>query len=220
MFIDVLESRLLMASAVNVRGQVFVDADENGVRSRGEAGLAGVTVYVDADGDGTRGPGDVAVQTSRGGAYAFGGLAPGNYVVRVEVPEAAAARRFDAAAVTVGAAGRAARARPIGLVGTGEIRGSVTRIEALSYQQPIGPAKRFHVFVVGRADATGRTVRRLAKTDVNGLYAVTGLFVGRYDVFVRQRGWRSTTGTFHAAVGNGFSIRDFVPFHVYFTGHQ
>jgi protocatechuate 3,4-dioxygenase beta subunit len=69
---------------ISITGTVFDDRNHNGVRNAGEAGLAGWVVYLDVYRNGT------VVQTLRAatngnGAYAFGGLGPGTYVVREQV---------------------------------------------------------------------------------------------------------------------------------------
>jgi RHS repeat-associated protein len=49
-----------------------------------ETGLAGQTVYLDANGNGVRDPGELSTVTNAGGSYAFTGLVPGTYPVRLE----------------------------------------------------------------------------------------------------------------------------------------
>lgn len=70
----------------SIAGTVFVDANGNGARDPGEAGLAGVQVYLDANNNGKLDPGETVVSTDAAGNYLFGNLPPGNYTVREVVP--------------------------------------------------------------------------------------------------------------------------------------
>jgi hypothetical protein len=65
---------------------VFADGNGNGVKDRGEAGLAGVTVFLDANGNGTLDPGEKSTQTDGSGNYLFAGLPAGTYTVAEVVP--------------------------------------------------------------------------------------------------------------------------------------
>ncbi|MBX7166422.1 MAG: hypothetical protein K1X74_08730 [Pirellulales bacterium] len=69
-----------------IRGLLYHDDNRNHVRDAGELGLAGVTVYIDDDRDHAYDAGELQTVTSTDGSYAFTGLAPGAYVVRVLVP--------------------------------------------------------------------------------------------------------------------------------------
>ena len=67
-------------------GIVWNDADGNGQFGDNERGLQGVTVYLDANNNGVRDSGEQTKSTNRLGIYAFFNLAPGEYVVRQQVP--------------------------------------------------------------------------------------------------------------------------------------
>jgi hypothetical protein len=73
-------------AAGEISGRVAEDPRADG--TAGPAGLAGRTVYLDLDGDGVRDAGDPARATGADGTYQFAGLAPGSYVVALEVPAA------------------------------------------------------------------------------------------------------------------------------------
>src|SRR5262249_6381472 len=60
------------ADPTTVGGVVFLDANVNGVRDPGEAGLPGQIVYIDSNGNGVRDPGELMAGTDGGGAYLFG----------------------------------------------------------------------------------------------------------------------------------------------------
>jgi len=67
--------------AGEIRGLLFNDANSNGVRDLGEAGLAGWTVYLDDDGNGIFDSGEPSTTTAADGSYVFTGLAPATYAV-------------------------------------------------------------------------------------------------------------------------------------------
>jgi hypothetical protein len=70
-----------LAAAATVSGVKFNDANGNGVRDTGEAGLSGVTIRV------TDATGTVLTRTTdASGAFSFTGLAAGTYVVSEVVP--------------------------------------------------------------------------------------------------------------------------------------
>jgi hypothetical protein len=69
-----------------VRGQVFVDADGDGVRGEDEAGLAGVTVYVDANDNAALDDDEPRTASDAEGRYELADLAAGAHVVRQVTP--------------------------------------------------------------------------------------------------------------------------------------
>jgi protocatechuate 3,4-dioxygenase beta subunit len=71
----------------NVRGVVFNDADDDGLRDDGEPGLGGVVVFLDTDKDGVKDEGEKGTLSNADGRYAFEGLEPGAYRVREIVPQ-------------------------------------------------------------------------------------------------------------------------------------
>ncbi len=68
-------------------GTVWHDADGDGRRDPGEAGLGGLTVWLDGDGDGFRSAAEAQRITAADGSYRFDGLAPGQYHVAVDPPD-------------------------------------------------------------------------------------------------------------------------------------
>ena len=66
-------------------GYVYVDANDNGVKDAGDAGIAGVAVRL-AGIDDLGNPVSAATTTDAGGAYSFGILRPGTYVVTETQP--------------------------------------------------------------------------------------------------------------------------------------
>ncbi len=70
-----------------VAGTVFADADGDGARDGGEAGIAGRIVFLDADGDGRRGAGERFTTTGADGRYGFDAIGPGPLRIAQELPE-------------------------------------------------------------------------------------------------------------------------------------
>ena len=60
-----------------IEGIVWDDADNDGVRDAGEAGLGGFTVFLDADNDGALDGGEANTITAGDGSWAFADLGPG-----------------------------------------------------------------------------------------------------------------------------------------------
>jgi hypothetical protein len=78
--VELLESRALMSGTVS--GSVINDANNNGVRDGGEAGLQGWTVYADLNNDGALSAGEPSATTNGGGGYTLTGVPAGNVTVR------------------------------------------------------------------------------------------------------------------------------------------
>ncbi|MGE5612433.1 MAG: SdrD B-like domain-containing protein [Bacillota bacterium] len=65
-----------------ILGSVYNDVDMNGLKSRKEKGLAGITVYLDQNNNRRLDNGEFSTTTDLSGAYSFTGLFPGKYRVR------------------------------------------------------------------------------------------------------------------------------------------
>jgi hypothetical protein len=70
----------------SISGTVFNDANHNGVKDTGEAGLAGQPVFIDFFGTGVFQAGDIQVITDANGNFTIGGLAPGVYTINRTTP--------------------------------------------------------------------------------------------------------------------------------------
>ncbi len=66
-------------------GVVYNDANANGNRQAGEAGIPGITVFIDANNSGVVDAGDTVTTTNEHGAYVFTNVAPGQKLVRAVV---------------------------------------------------------------------------------------------------------------------------------------
>ncbi|MBM3934234.1 MAG: CHRD domain-containing protein [SAR202 cluster bacterium] len=69
-----------------VTGVKFNDANGNGVRDAGEAGIEGFTIYIDYDGDNEWDINEPFARTAADGSYTIAGIPVGTYAVR-EVPQ-------------------------------------------------------------------------------------------------------------------------------------
>lgn len=76
-------NNLVNAQFGQVGGRVFEDVSRDGLHSPSEPGRAGVTVYVDRNRNERLDPGEPTSRTGPNGLYAFEGLLPGTYQVRV-----------------------------------------------------------------------------------------------------------------------------------------
>jgi RHS repeat-associated protein len=75
------------AGAGQIRGQLFDDANRNGMQDPGENGIRHWTVYLDANGNGRFDADERNVQTDAAGAYAFTGLPAGDYTIALALPD-------------------------------------------------------------------------------------------------------------------------------------
>ena len=87
-----------------INGVVWNDANHNGVRDPGEAGLSSIAVYLDLNHNGKLDKADRSTITDSRGGFAFPDLSPGSYTVREVVPRgyAATAPLSYSATVTIG----------------------------------------------------------------------------------------------------------------------
>lgn len=83
LILELLEDRVVPST---IQGTLFEDANANGARDAGEAGLVGVTVYLDQNRSHTLDAGEASTTTDAAGDYAFSGLADGTYSVAAVLP--------------------------------------------------------------------------------------------------------------------------------------
>jgi hypothetical protein len=71
-----------------LQGQKFADANANGAKDPGEAGIAGVTIYVDLNDNSTLDPGEPSAVTDANGNYSIStaGIPDGTYHLREVLP--------------------------------------------------------------------------------------------------------------------------------------
>src|SRR5207249_4314039 len=70
---------------IDFSGTVYQDKDGDGVRDRGEAGIAGRTVYADVNGNGIFDADETSTITDSAGHY-FLSVVPGDYSIKEVVP--------------------------------------------------------------------------------------------------------------------------------------
>lgn len=75
------------SSTTAIRGTIYHDLDGDGARDADEPGLSGWVVFLDVNGNGGLDRAEPSTKTDAAGAYAFTGLAAGNYLVREVVPK-------------------------------------------------------------------------------------------------------------------------------------
>ncbi len=76
----------LVVDSLTIGNLVYLDANRNGVFDAGDSGIVGVTMSLFADADNNDiadGPAIATTTSLAGGAYSFGSLTPGNYIVSV-----------------------------------------------------------------------------------------------------------------------------------------
>jgi Leucine-rich repeat (LRR) protein len=71
----------LSVGLASISGSKFSDANNNGVRDPGEAGVPNWTLFLDSNGNGTLDAGERSTTTDADGSYFFSGLTPGSYIV-------------------------------------------------------------------------------------------------------------------------------------------
>jgi len=76
---------VLPATTGSVTGTVFLDANENGTRELGEAGIGGWAMFIDTNGDAALNPGEPSAVTAADGSYRFPTVAAGTATV-FEIP--------------------------------------------------------------------------------------------------------------------------------------
>lgn len=71
-----------LVAAAGIGGTWFNDFDADGVADAGETGISGRLIYLDRNANGQLDPGELTSSTLIGGAFSFGNLLPGLYLVR------------------------------------------------------------------------------------------------------------------------------------------
>jgi protocatechuate 3,4-dioxygenase beta subunit len=79
---DVTDVNFFNFELISIAGVKFEDQDGDGVRGRGEPGLAGWTIFLDSNDNGVLDDGESSALTSDDGTYSFSDLGPGTYRVR------------------------------------------------------------------------------------------------------------------------------------------
>ena len=138
-----------------VEGQVFFDADGNGVQDATEVGVFGVVAYIDENDNEIRDANELFTTTNSIGQYRFENLLPGEHVVRIEAP------------------GGRAQSSPTSFFGTGFVTDpSATQLFELSQDglvQPIG-------------SPTSAQIHDLVRTNDGTIIGIDALTNGIYSI--------------------------------------
>ena len=185
-----------LQSAGSLSGTVYRDANNNGSRNTGEAGVAGVRVFLDADGDDRLDSGERTAVTDSAGVYRFSPLAAGNYTVRMVTPLGYKRATPSAGehAVQV-SSGRAVGGKDFGLLPLGNITGRVFNdLDRDGQKDGNEPGvANFRVYVDANSNGRFDSSERSVLTESNGTYSLKNLVAGTYVVrSVLQTGWRWT----------------------------
>lgn len=168
-----------------IRGAVWNDASANGKREKREAGAAGRTVFLDANDDGTADAGEPTATTDASGAFAFEGLEPGSYRVRVVAPGGWRVTSPGGAARDVGVAGKKApKLKPFGLSDSVAVGGTLfDDVNGNGTRDAGEPGfRKAKVFLDLDGDGVRQKAEPTAKIDKAGTWRFAGLAAGTYHV--------------------------------------
>lgn len=98
---------------ISISGAKFRDANGNGVRNAGEAGLQGWTIYLDANNNGFLDAGETQTTTDVSGNFTFANLGPGTYRVR-EIGQLGWVQLTNNPVAVIATSGRNVTVRPFG----------------------------------------------------------------------------------------------------------
>jgi hypothetical protein len=100
-----------------IRGNVFDDMNDDGVKDVIDQGISGITIFIDKNKNGHLDKGELAVTTDANGNYRLSALAPGTYVVRIGVPKGFSATTTNVLHITLHS-GQSLSNRNFGLIST------------------------------------------------------------------------------------------------------
>ncbi len=183
----------------SIAGSVYIDANNNGVRDPGEAGIAGVTILLSGV-QANSGMINRTVTTGADGSYQFNGLLAGTYSLTETQPNG-----FAEGTITVGDAG--GTAGPNVIVGIniapgtqatgylfGEIQNQVSTLSGRVYidlnrdgvRQPNEPGLSGVSIQITGTDIFGGTVNRTTTTSSDGSFTFDNLLPGTYTLAETQ----------------------------------
>lgn len=198
-----VEVRFLNVETVGtgaVQGTVWNDVGRDGVRDAADAGLPGWTVFLDLNDDRALSPGEPSTFTDAAGFYGFAGLATGQYRVREITPAGwdptvggDAGNNVDvfAGRTTVADFGN------FNVTGIADVRGTVWNdVNADGVRGAGDPGLAdWTVFLDVNHDGAPSFGERTAATDAAGVYTISSVAVGTYEVAqVLKPGWNVSPG--------------------------
>jgi hypothetical protein len=181
----------------SISGAVYRDANGDGVRNSGEAGLSRVKVYVDANGNDRLDSAERTAVTDADGKYALAGLGSGTHNVRVVAPGGYARSVPSSGKHTVRlSAGQAVGNKNFGLAPLGLITGRVFNdldADGVKDSAEVGVAA-LRVYVDANNNGRRDSGETSVLTESNGTYTFAGLRPATYLVRVDAGpAWRVTS---------------------------
>lgn len=182
-------------------GRVFNDANGNGTRDAGEAGLPGWQVFIDTNNDQKHEDGEPILTTGAGGEYTFSNLPAGTYNVRVILKSGwqQTLPAHGAAQVISVTAGHTSDG---GIFGVREIPAPSAVVEGMVFNDLNGDGHHedgepglagWQVYVDLNGDGKREDGEAIATTDSSGHYRLAHLPAGSYTLrLIAQAGWRQT----------------------------
>ena len=181
-------------SAGGISGTVYRDADNDGLRDSGEAGMAGVKVYVDANGNGKLDTAERVATTDSAGRYTLTSLPAGSHSVRIVDPAGHVRTAPSAGRQVVQlAAGKTVTGRDFGVVQSAVISGRVFNDldrDGVKDTAETGAAG-FRVYLDANNNGRFETGESSVLTGTSGTYSFAGLRPGVHVVRqVSPSGWQ------------------------------
>jgi hypothetical protein len=199
----------------SIAGSVFRDANANGVRDGGEAGMAGVKIYLDANTNGAFDAGEKSVVTDAAGNYKLTGLAGGvKHRVHEVVPAGYGVRApstgYFVVAMAAGTSPTAVSGKVFGNAPVGSISGRVFNDANNNKVRDVGEMGLglWKVFIDANNNGMLDSGEQSVLTDASGNWTLGSLYAGTYVVrVVKQAGVVTTTGGWiSVAVGAGQKV--------------
>jgi GH25 family lysozyme M1 (1,4-beta-N-acetylmuramidase) len=205
---DVTQLNKFVIPGGSIAGTVFNDANGNGIKDTGEAGLAGRTVYLDLDNDLVLDPNEKFATTDSSGKYKLIALTAGTYKVREVLPAGwsqTAPSNGYGINVTL-STNQAATGKNFGCrqaAATASISGTVFNDLNGNGIRNVGEGglSARTIFIDLDNDYTLDANEKWTTTDGSGNFTLSGLVAGTYKVRTLQpSGWAQTTPA------NGYGI--------------
>jgi uncharacterized delta-60 repeat protein len=190
----------------SISGTIYNDANANGRRDSGEAGVAGITVYDDPNNNVKLDAGELTTVTDANGAYTLAGLSSGSYKIRQTLQsgwtQTTPANNYGWT-ITL-AANQQLAGKDFGTKQSGVIPPPTGgSIAGVVYNDANGNAKRdagelgvaaMTVYNDANNNSTLDAGEKTTVTDANGTYLLSGLAAGSYKIReILQSGWSQTT---------------------------
>jgi hypothetical protein len=156
---------------ISISGEVFDDANGDGVRDGGEPGVSGVSVELDIGADGTT---DATTATDGTGGYNFADLGPGSYRIRVIVPSGETQTSSDPADV-IATSGQDVTNADFGITGDETAPPPPAKVDLFAVGSGPGIEATVEVF---NADGTPRFSLRPFRGFTGGVAVATGDVTG------------------------------------------